>query len=104
MPREKKRKQKKKERKKERKKKRRDEESEALANALSISNCFSFLLEGARVFLVPPRAREKEYPAIFPPAIHLNFSSSFLCSISPRLPATPRPLSFSPFVPPPFVE
>lgn len=42
--------------------------------------------------------------SLFPPAIHLNFSSSFLCPISPRLPAMSRPLSFSPSVPLPFAE
>lgn len=42
----------------------------------------------------------KVLPSIFSPAIHLNFSSSFLCPISPRLTAMPRPrLSFSPSCP-----
>lgn len=42
------------------------------------------------------RERKENRPSIFPPTIHLNFSSSFLCPISPpRLPATPYPFSFS---------
>lgn len=42
-------------------------------------------------------------PSIFPSTIHLNFSSSFLCPISPRLPRIPSSFFF-PSVSLPFVE